>query len=64
MRRIAGRIDVDFEPTCRRECWFDRAGWMLGDRRTIEWPVVFFFGEGWLGHEGFVGQFLYETTYR
>lgn len=23
-----GRIDVDFEPTCRRECWFDRAGWL------------------------------------
>jgi len=23
-----GRIDVDFEPTCRRECWFDKAGWL------------------------------------
>ena len=26
----AGRIDVDFTPTCRRECWFDKAGWRLG----------------------------------
>eukprot|EP00928_Gymnodinium_smaydae_P034179 TRINITY_DN24290_c0_g2_i1.p1 TRINITY_DN24290_c0_g2~~TRINITY_DN24290_c0_g2_i1.p1 ORF type:complete len:821 (-),score=76.86 TRINITY_DN24290_c0_g2_i1:1077-3191(-) len=23
-----GRIDVDFEPTCRRSCWFDKAGWL------------------------------------
>jgi len=22
-----GRIDVDFTPTCTRECWFDKAGW-------------------------------------
>ncbi|CAK9041028.1 unnamed protein product [Durusdinium trenchii] len=23
-----GRIDVDFQPTCRRECWFDKANWL------------------------------------
>ena len=23
-----GRIDFDFTPTCRRECWFDRAEWV------------------------------------
>ena len=22
-----GRIDVDFTPTCKRECWFDKAKW-------------------------------------
>ena len=27
---FGGRIDVDFEPTCRRECWFDKAGWTHG----------------------------------
>ena len=24
----SGRIDFDFTPTCRRECWFDRAEWV------------------------------------
>ena len=24
----SGRIDFDFTPTCRRECWFDRAQWV------------------------------------
>lgn len=24
----SGRIDFDFAPTCRRECWFDRAEWV------------------------------------
>eukprot|EP00930_Biecheleria_cincta_P036104 TRINITY_DN24783_c0_g1_i1.p1 TRINITY_DN24783_c0_g1~~TRINITY_DN24783_c0_g1_i1.p1 ORF type:complete len:2581 (+),score=311.66 TRINITY_DN24783_c0_g1_i1:162-7904(+) len=22
-----GRIDIDFAPTCRRHCWFDKRGW-------------------------------------
>ena len=33
---FGGRIDVDFEPTCRRECWFDKAGWTHGFKFTRE----------------------------